>query len=52
MLSSNTWNYLTVCKQMSSNNSFKNKLIYKLFAYKSFMKRGFGFKYSKRVDMP
>ena len=35
MLNSNTWNYLTVYKQMSSNNLFKNKVTDKLFAYKS-----------------
>ena len=32
MLDQNT---LTVCKQMGSNNSFKSKLTYKLFIYKS-----------------
>ena len=35
MLNSNTWNYQIVCKQMISNNSFKNKVNNKLFAYKS-----------------
>ena len=35
MLDRNTCNHLTVCKQMSSNNSFKNKVTYKLFTYKS-----------------
>ena len=34
MLDWNTWNHLTVCKQMSAN-SFKNKVTNKLFAYKS-----------------
>ena len=33
----NTWNHLTACKQISSNNSFKNKVTSKLFAYKSFI---------------
>ena len=33
MLDSNTWNHLTVCKQMSSG-SFKNNVAYKIFAYK------------------
>ena len=37
MLNSNTWNYLTVCKQKSSN-SFKNKIIhlksYMIYMYK------------------
>ena len=32
MLMNNTWNYLTVYKQMSSN-TFKNKVTNKLFAY-------------------
>ena len=35
VLNSNTWNYLTVCKQMMPD-LFKN-LNYKLFAYKSYM---------------
>ena len=35
MLDGNTWNHLTVCKQKSSNNSFKNKVTNKLFSYKS-----------------
>ena len=30
----NTWNHLTVCKQMSSG-SFENNVFYKLLAYKS-----------------
>ena len=34
MLNSNTWNHLTMCKQMNSD-SFKNNLTYKLFTYKS-----------------
>ena len=33
MLNSNTWNHLTVYKQMSSNISYRNKFIYQLFAY-------------------
>ena len=33
VLNSNTWNNVTVCKQMSSN-SFKIKFTYKLFAKK------------------
>ena len=33
----NTWNDLTMCKQRISNNSFKNKIPYKLFAYKSYI---------------
>ena len=37
MLNSTTWNYLTVCKQMSSKNSFKNKITKKVFAYKSYI---------------
>ena len=32
MLNSNTWNYLTVCKQMTFN-SFNNEVIYKIFIY-------------------
>ena len=35
MLDRNTGNHLTVCKQMSFNNSFKDKFTYKLFTYKS-----------------
>ena len=35
VLDKNTWNHVTVHKQISSNNLFKNKLTYKLFAYKS-----------------
>ena len=31
MLDNNTWNYLTVYKQMSTS-LFKNKVIYKVFA--------------------
>ena len=38
MLKSNTWNHLTVCKQMTANNLFENKVTYKLFAYKSDIK--------------
>ena len=33
MLNSNTWNYLTVYKQMSSG-LFKNDVTYELFTYK------------------
>ena len=33
MLNSNTWNYLTVCKQMNSG-LFKNDITNKLFGYK------------------
>ena len=33
VLDNNTWNPLTVCKQMSSD-TFTNNVIYKLFAYK------------------
>ena len=29
----NTWNYLTMNKQMCSNNSFKHKITYKLYIY-------------------
>ena len=35
-LHNNTWNHLTVCKQMSSG-SFKNNATYKLFIYKSYI---------------
>ena len=34
MLNNNIWYQLTVCKQMISN-MFKNKVAYKLFAYRS-----------------
>ena len=34
MLNSNTRNDLTMCKQMSFYNSFKNKVTNILFAYK------------------
>ena len=34
MLNSNTWNHLTVWKQIISNNRFNNKAINKLFAHK------------------
>ena len=40
----NTWNHSTVCKEMSSNNLFKNKVTYKLFPYTSYIKTGFGIK--------
>ena len=33
VLNNNIQNYLSICKQISSNNSFKNKVTYKLFAY-------------------
>ena len=36
MLDSNTWNHLAMCKQMSSG-LIKNEVIYKLFAYKSYI---------------
>ena len=36
MLTSNTWNHLTVCKQMSSG-SFKNNITSKQFTYKSYI---------------
>ena len=36
MLNSDIWNRLIVHKQMSSN-SFKNEVIYKLFAYKLYV---------------
>ena len=36
MLNSNTWNHLTVCKQISSN-LFKNEITYKLYTEKSYM---------------
>ena len=35
MLDSNTWNHLTVCKQIGSN-FLKNKITDKLFPYKSY----------------
>ena len=37
MLNSNTWNNLTVLKQMNSNNLFINKVTYTPFTYKSFI---------------
>ena len=37
-VNSNTWNCLTVCKQMTYH-SFKNKLTYKLFSYKLYKNR-------------
>ena len=30
----NSWNHITVCMQINSNNSFKNNVTKKLFAYK------------------
>ena len=36
MFESNIWNYLTVCKWMSSNHSFNNNVTYELFAYKNY----------------
>ena len=36
MLDSDTWNHLTVCKQMSSNKLLKNKVTNKWFAEKSY----------------
>ena len=33
----NTWNYLTVCKQMSYNGLVKNKVIHKIFTFKSYI---------------
>ena len=36
VLNNNTWNHLTMCKQMSSG-LFKNKVSYKLFSYKSYL---------------
>ena len=47
MLNSNTWNHLTVCKQISSG-SFKDNVTYKLFVYES----GFDIKWATWVDMP
>ena len=44
MLISNTWNHLTVSKQMSSR-LFKNKTTYELFTQKSYViyvQTGFG----------
>ena len=35
MLNSNTLKYLSMCKQMSSNNLFRNKDTNKLCSYKS-----------------
>ena len=40
MLNYNSWNYLTVYKQMNLNNSFKNKVTNKLFADKSYDPQG------------
>ena len=37
VLHSNTWNYLTVCKQMTSG-LFKNHVTFKVFIYKSYIK--------------
>ena len=39
MLNSNSWNYLTMCKQMKSyqKNKVTDKLLAYKFAYKSFM---------------
>ena len=37
MIAKNIWNHLTACKQMSSNNSFKNKVTHKLFTWKSYI---------------
>ena len=37
MLNGNAWNYLTVCKQISSNNLLENKVTYKLFTNKSYI---------------
>ena len=37
VLDRNTWNNITVCKQMSSNHSFKNDVTYKLFTSKSYV---------------
>ena len=36
VLDNNTWNHLTVCKQISSS-SFKNNVTDKRFVYKSYM---------------
>ena len=35
-MDNNTWNHLTVGKQMNFH-SFKNKVTHKLFAYKSYI---------------
>ena len=37
ILNNNTWKHLTVCKQMTSTNLFKNKVTYKQFASKSYI---------------
>ena len=37
MLDRNTWNHLTVGKQMCSNKLFKNKTTNKLFAYELYI---------------
>ena len=37
VLDSNTCNHLTVSKQISSNNSFKNEVTNKLFPFKSYI---------------
>ena len=53
MLNSNTWNHLTVCKEMSSD-SFKNDVTCKLFAYKSLSHphlQDLALKKLSRVDM-
>ena len=34
VLDRNTWNYLTVYKQMSSKTSIKNKVTYQFYPYK------------------
>ena len=39
MFDKNTWNHLTVYKQMNSNKSIKNKVTDKIFAYQSFIHR-------------
>ena len=36
VLDGNTWNNLTVCKQMSSD-SFRNNITYKIFIYKLYI---------------
>ena len=44
VLDKDTWNHLTVCKQKNTNNSFENKVTYKLLAYKSYIETRFGIK--------
>ena len=39
MLNRNTWNQLTVCKQITYNESFKNKVTNKWFFHKSIVQR-------------